>query len=149
MTYGIDEVPSQRRVSGFRIKIDSLNKSLNEELRIARNLAVLTPFQRSTREAVEMALLPTAANVRHLRTEICRVNCWAEILDAETRIAVPAAAIHSQAKMTPTLTLTREESEGTEEATQGTSGVESSVSSGHVDEMGYEVASRLSKSSAA
>jgi hypothetical protein len=129
--------------------MDSLNKSLNEELRIARNLAVLTPFQRSTREAVEMALLPTAANVRHLRTEICRVSCWAEILDAETRIAMPAAAIHSQAKMTPTLTLTREESEGTGEATRGRSGDESLVGRGHDEAMGINVTSTLSNGSAA
>ena len=140
----------QRRVSGFRIKMDSLNKSLNEELRIARNLAVLTPFQRSTREAVEMALLPTAANVRHLRTEICRVSCWAEILDAETRIAMPAAAVHSQARMTPTLTLTREESEGAGEATtRGRSGEKSSVVRGHVEEMSSIVAPTLSNNSAA
>lgn len=98
----------QRRVSGFRIKLNTLTQSLDEELRIARNLSVLTPFQRTTREAIETALLPTAANVRHLRTEICRISCWAEVLDAETRIAMPAMSIGA-GRRTPKLTLTREE----------------------------------------
>jgi hypothetical protein len=98
----------QRRVSGFRIKLNSLNQSLDEELRIARNLSVLTPFQRVTREAVETALLPMAANVRHLRTEICRISCWAEVLDAETRIAMPAMSSGTGPR-TPKLTLTRED----------------------------------------
>jgi hypothetical protein len=138
----------QRRVSGFRIKMDSLYKSLNEELRIARNLAVLTPFQRSTREAIEMALLPTAANVRHLRTEICRVSCWAEVLDAETRIAMPAGAAYSQAKMTPTLTLTREENEGPGEMTDGTAHNGSLVSGVYTEDTNSGLAVSLPASSA-
>ena len=104
----LSRLPLQRRVSGFRIKLNSLNQSLEEELRIARNLGVLTPFQRTTREAVETALLPTAANVRHLRTEICRISCWAEVLDAETRIALPAMS-SGAGRRTPKLTLTRED----------------------------------------
>jgi hypothetical protein len=55
-----------------------------------------------------MALLPTAANVRHLRTEICRISCWAEVLDAETRIAMPAMS-SGAGRRTPKLTLTRED----------------------------------------
>jgi hypothetical protein len=69
-----------------------------------------------------MALLPTAANVRHLRTEICRISCWAEVLDAETRIAQPASLSphpHQPAKMTPTLTLTREENDTTDPSEGG------------------------------
>jgi hypothetical protein len=97
----------QRRVSGYRIKLKSLEVSLDEELRIARNFGVLTPFQRSTRESIETALLPTAANVRYLRNELCRLSCWTEILDAESRIA--GTAVHPLERRTPRLTLTSEE----------------------------------------
>lgn len=73
-------------MQGFQIKVTSLSQSLSEELRIAENLRILTPFQRSTKEAIEMAIPPTAANVRHLRTELCRTRCWSEMLEAEIDI---------------------------------------------------------------
>lgn len=76
----------QRHLSGLQSRVKDLDKLLDEELRVARNLGILTPFQRSTREAIEMALYPTSANVRQIRTDLCRLGCWVEILQGEVNL---------------------------------------------------------------
>jgi len=63
---------------------------LNAELRIGRNLAVLTPFQRSTRDRIQLAVLPLAKKIRHLRMELARLRCYEEILRTDLQVETDA-----------------------------------------------------------
>jgi hypothetical protein len=64
-------------------RIATTDLVLDSDLRIARNLHVLTPFQRSTRERVQNAVGPVARRVKELRLDIAKLQCQREILVAD------------------------------------------------------------------
>ncbi|KAI8443337.1 hypothetical protein BY996DRAFT_8271625, partial [Phakopsora pachyrhizi] len=57
--------------------------TLNEDLRLARNLAVLTPFQISTRNRLQNSIMPISERVKTLRMSLSRWVCYREILIRE------------------------------------------------------------------
>ncbi|POV96190.1 hypothetical protein PSTT_15786, partial [Puccinia striiformis] len=61
-------------------QILAAKSELNEDLRLARNLAVLTPFQLSTRSKLQQAILPVANRVRNSRCQLSKLVCYREIL---------------------------------------------------------------------
>lgn len=99
-TNGPEPVPSTyhaSRAEAIKVKVDSLNEKiaateahLNGELRVARNLAVLAPFRTATRERIQMAVIPLAKRVRHLRIELARLRCYREILAKDLTIEAEA-----------------------------------------------------------
>ncbi|MBW0542378.1 hypothetical protein O181_082093 [Austropuccinia psidii MF-1] len=66
------------------LKLDSqiltAKNDLNEDLRLARNLAVLTPFQLSTRARLQQAIIPVADRIRTSRYALSKLLCYREIL---------------------------------------------------------------------
>ncbi|KAL7418165.1 hypothetical protein BDY24DRAFT_335085, partial [Mrakia frigida] len=76
----------QFKVDSLQSKISATEMHLNAELRVARNLAVLTPFQRSTRDRIQLAVLPLAKKIRHLRMELARLRCYEEILRTDLQV---------------------------------------------------------------
>ncbi|CAO1636652.1 unnamed protein product [Parajaminaea phylloscopi] len=56
---------------------------LQELLRLARQFALMTPFQRATRERIEAAATPLAARIRQLRIAVAKFECRYSILTAE------------------------------------------------------------------
>lgn len=56
---------------------------LQELLRLAKQFAIMTPFQRSTRERIEAAAVPLAARIRQLRILVAKFDKRRAILAAE------------------------------------------------------------------
>ena len=82
-----DSVNSQSRARVLRGKlneleerIEALQKQLDAEMRIVQNIAVLTPFQRSTRERLQSTANQLAKTVRQLRIEITKNKCYRDVL---------------------------------------------------------------------
>jgi hypothetical protein len=109
------------KLKEIEAKIVTAQQALDADLRAARNLAVLTPFQRSTRERIQIAVDPIARRVKVLRIDlaklICHRNVLAADLAAEERewqqlkdLALKAAANEIRARTIstpgPTVTLT-------------------------------------------
>lgn len=89
-------------------KLDANASELAELLRLARHFAILTPFQRATRERIEAAAIPLAARIRQLRILVAKNECRRYILASE--IQVGDSSINS-----PTTGMSRETSQsGTE-----------------------------------
>lgn len=54
--------------------------ALNEDLRVARNLAVLTPLMLSTKTRLQTSIVKISARVREARFGLSRLVCYREIL---------------------------------------------------------------------
>ena len=61
------------RVETLNSQIARTQHRLDSELRIARNLAILTPFQHATRDRVQIAIAPLAKKVRAMRIELTKL----------------------------------------------------------------------------
>ncbi len=64
-------------------RISATQAQLDAEMRYVRNLAVLAPFQRSTRERAQAAIINLSRNIRQLRLEIIRWTCHRDVLAAD------------------------------------------------------------------
>lgn len=64
-------------------KLNAYARELAELLRLARHFAILTPFQRATRERIEAAAVPLAARIRELRILVAKNECRRYILASE------------------------------------------------------------------
>ncbi|KAG9038197.1 hypothetical protein FRB95_002637 [Tulasnella sp. JGI-2019a] len=76
---------SRTSVIGQKLKeleerITSAQSALDPELRIACNLAVLTPFQASTRDRLVQAIPPLAKKITTLRMDMARLVCYRDVL---------------------------------------------------------------------
>lgn len=118
-------ISSQNRISGFpsraqivQSKIQDLNSriaaaqsQLDSHMRSTRNIATLTPFQKSTRDRLTIALQGIARRVGQIRLEITKLTCHRNVLlrdlicEEESRqrtkaLALEAAKeiIHNQAR---------------------------------------------------
>jgi hypothetical protein len=58
-------------------------KTIEENLRIARNLAVLTSFQKGGRDRIETSLRPMGDRIRHSQLELARLQAWIGVLEAD------------------------------------------------------------------
>ena len=68
------------RVETLNSQIARTQHQLDSELRIARNLAILTPFQCATRNRVQIAIAPLAKKVRAMRIELTKLSCYRFVL---------------------------------------------------------------------
>ncbi|KZO95075.1 hypothetical protein CALVIDRAFT_460055, partial [Calocera viscosa TUFC12733] len=79
----------ERKIASFEQDIAKLEPHLEADLRAARNLAMLTPFLKSTREKINAAVQPLARRVTQLRMDLARLRCYCDVLrsdlDAEQR----------------------------------------------------------------
>ena len=78
------------RSAGFSIKIDEfttqrdeLLSQLSTSLVTARNLAILTPFQKPTREKLSQSIPPLATTIRLHRIQLAKYNHYISILTRE------------------------------------------------------------------
>ncbi|CAF9905396.1 MAG: hypothetical protein GOMPHAMPRED_003151 [Gomphillus americanus] len=62
---------------------ETLEKSIQTLLRLARQLRVLTPIQDKTRESIIDGTIRLASNIRWMRIEYWRVQCHHDILQAD------------------------------------------------------------------
>jgi len=117
----------QSKVQDLDSKLRLAQSQLTSDMRFVRNIAVLTPFQRSTRERMQVTVQTAAKRITQVRLDIEKLTCHREVLSrdllAEERdwqrtknIALRAATdtLQSQQKqMIPRMTLSMymEESE--------------------------------------
>lgn len=83
-------VAQNKRAAAFRTQLDRLSTKrqahaaqLASHQLIARNLAILTPFQKATRDRIAAALPSLATQVRDDRLQLVRYDCWISILQQE------------------------------------------------------------------
>lgn len=70
----------QSRALLLDVQIKQVQRDLDEELRIVRNLAILTPFQRASRDRIQSAVVNVAKKVRSLRIDLTKHVCHHFIL---------------------------------------------------------------------
>lgn len=67
----------------IRTHMDRARAALESEMRQVRNLAILTPLNKSTRDSIENDLEPLARRVKQLRLQITRLECEHQVLRAD------------------------------------------------------------------
>jgi hypothetical protein len=70
----------QDRVTKLRNSAGVIERRLATNLRIARNLALLTPFQRVTRDRIEAAVPDLANQIRADRIDLAKLHLWITML---------------------------------------------------------------------
>ncbi|KAF8508127.1 hypothetical protein JB92DRAFT_2733475 [Gautieria morchelliformis] len=70
----------QSCVDTLDARINRVQRDLDAELRVARNLAILTPFQRATRDRIQVAVASLAKKVRIMRIDLARLVCYRFVL---------------------------------------------------------------------
>ncbi|CAK9783556.1 hypothetical protein CC85DRAFT_287798 [Cutaneotrichosporon oleaginosum] len=68
------------RVQALKSDAAQIEQRLTTNLRIARNLAILTPFQKLTRDHIEAALPDLANQIRSDRIELSKLHLWITML---------------------------------------------------------------------
>ena len=71
------------KISDLETKIAISQTQLDSDLRLIRNLAVLTPFQRSTRSRLQAAVIGMASKIMQVRLEMVKMVCHRDILAAD------------------------------------------------------------------
>ena len=72
----------REKIKELNARADKLASQLRENIKIAKNIATLTPFQRSTRERLVSSVVGLSKTVRELRMEQQLVICHREVLEA-------------------------------------------------------------------
>ncbi|WRT70699.1 uncharacterized protein IL334_007697 [Kwoniella shivajii] len=67
----------------FREKCKPLEASLKTSLLLVRNIALLTPFQKSTRDRLSMSIPPLAHKIRSDRVALTKLRLWIKIMEHE------------------------------------------------------------------
>ncbi|BGP41544.1 hypothetical protein JCM10449v2_005535 [Rhodotorula kratochvilovae] len=82
--------PTPARADLLRTRIQQLDgeiraakQALQADLRLAKHLAILTPFRHTTRERVLTAIPPIEKRVRHARMQLAKLVCYREVLSRD------------------------------------------------------------------
>jgi hypothetical protein len=73
----------QLKITELEKRINSLQLQLESDLRCARNFAILTPFQHSTRQRLQEHIPPLAKRIQQLRLDLGKLQCHKEVLHAD------------------------------------------------------------------
>ncbi|KAG8936599.1 hypothetical protein FRC02_000592 [Tulasnella sp. 418] len=73
----------KNKIRELESKISAAQSGLDADIRMARNLAVLSPFQTSTRERLLQAIPALARRIRSMRMEIAQLVCHRDVLHAD------------------------------------------------------------------
>ncbi|KAJ3516784.1 hypothetical protein NLJ89_g903 [Agrocybe chaxingu] len=78
-------LPSRSQIIRSKIreldsKIASLQSQLDHDIRYIRNIAILTPFQKTTRSRLSMAIQNTSGRVMQVRLDMEKVRCHRSVL---------------------------------------------------------------------
>ena len=71
------------KVEDLDSKLSLARTQLDTDMRFVRNLAVLTPFQRATRDRLQAAVQNVAKRVMQVRLDIEKLACYREVLAAD------------------------------------------------------------------
>ncbi|KIY72739.1 hypothetical protein CYLTODRAFT_387940 [Cylindrobasidium torrendii FP15055 ss-10] len=70
----------QSKIHDLDSRISTIQTELDKDLRFIRNIAVLTPFQRQTRDRLTVAVQNVSKRVLQARLDIVRLSCYRTIL---------------------------------------------------------------------
>lgn len=70
----------ENRIKAIESQLSETRSRLRSDLSLVHNITVLTPFQRTTRDRLHMAILNTAKRVNNLRLEETKLLCHRDIL---------------------------------------------------------------------
>ena len=70
----------ENRIKEIESQLSETRSRLRSDLSLVQNIAILTPFQRATRDRLHMAILNTAKRVNRLRLEEKKLLCHRDIL---------------------------------------------------------------------
>ncbi|KAJ7139815.1 hypothetical protein C8R44DRAFT_660419 [Mycena epipterygia] len=70
----------QSKVRDLEAKISATQAQLDSDLRFVRNIATLTPFQRATRERLQLAVQGIAKRIMQVRLDMTKLSCHREVL---------------------------------------------------------------------
>ncbi|KAH8835319.1 hypothetical protein DL96DRAFT_1519946 [Flagelloscypha sp. PMI_526] len=73
----------QSKLSDLASKASVATAQLDSDLRFVRNVAILTPFQRTTRDRLTLAVQSVSQRVMQLRLELSKYACHREVLLAD------------------------------------------------------------------
>ena len=73
----------QSKIREFDGKLNSTQSQLDADMRAVRSIAVLTPFMRSSRERLQMAVAALGRSIRQLRLEVVKTVCYRDVLAAD------------------------------------------------------------------
>ena len=104
----------QSKLAELDSKISSLRQQEESDLRLLRNIAILTPFQRATRERLRVVVLQTSKGVQRTRLELEMRLCHKEVLSDDLiaqerewhrtkKIALKAATDALQSRREPSI----------------------------------------------
>ena len=79
------------KLEAVSAELEKRQTELNDKLRFARHLGILTPFMKATRERIEMTAIPLSHSIRRLRLEVARYRSRQEILQLELEAGDRAA----------------------------------------------------------
>ncbi|KAG8762675.1 hypothetical protein FRC11_008135 [Ceratobasidium sp. 423] len=71
------------KIKDLEDKINSTQVNLQNELRVARNFAVLAPFQQATRTRIRLAAEALARRVQVIRMDVAKMACHRDVLAAD------------------------------------------------------------------
>lgn len=71
------------KIQELQTKFDAAKAQLDADMRIVRNLAVLTPFQRSTRDRIQAAVVTVSHSIKRTRLELVKMACHRDVLAAD------------------------------------------------------------------
>ncbi|BGP33488.1 hypothetical protein JCM10296v2_005292 [Rhodotorula toruloides] len=71
------------QINNLDVEIRTAKEKLQADLRLAKHLAILTPFRSATRERVLMAIPPIEKRVRHTRMHFAKLVCYREVLSRD------------------------------------------------------------------
>ena len=76
----VDLTVPQLHITALGHNADKVERQLNLSIHIARNLAILTPFQKSTRDRITGAIPALALRIRQDRLQLAKLRCEISIL---------------------------------------------------------------------
>ncbi|EGG10223.1 uncharacterized protein MELLADRAFT_76996 [Melampsora larici-populina 98AG31] len=104
----------KNKIKEIEKEIIKAKVELNEDLRIARNLAVLTPFQISNKNRLQLSILPLSDRIRVLRYNLSKLICYREVLVRDNLL--DKANLMNPSIKSPSIDQHRDKEEPTEEA---------------------------------
>jgi len=73
----------QSKIRDLELSITSAETSLDIDMRFARNMAILTPFQRATRHRLQAAVQNVSKRVMQMRINLTKLRCHRDILSGD------------------------------------------------------------------
>jgi hypothetical protein len=73
----------QSKIRDLESRITAAKSSLDADMRFVRNLAILTPFQKATRDRLQAAVQHVSKRIMRMRIDLIKLTCHRDVLAAD------------------------------------------------------------------